>query len=97
VIATGPAAERDPTAKTAQYLREHARDLSVCAPSGGGSMRIHLEVTVTPDGAIDRINLVNLDPPPEKVAECVRKKVEQLEPPGFDASDAETFALTVVL
>ncbi len=97
ILATGPAKARDPTAKTAAYLKEHAKALASCAPKSGATMRIHLEVTVTPEGKIEGVELTNLDPPPNEVADCVKKRVGALQPPGFDASDAETFALTVVL
>jgi hypothetical protein len=97
ILSTGPAKDRDPTARTAQYLKEHAKALATCAPKSGATMRIHLEVTVTPEGKIDGVELTNLDPPPTEVADCVKKQVGALRPPGFDASEAETFALTVVL
>lgn len=96
-IETPPGTARDPTEGTASYLRAHAADLAACAPASEGELRVHLEVTVSPKGAIDRVQVTNLDPLPGGVAGCVEQKIAGLVPPGFDASKPETFALTVVL
>lgn len=87
----------DPTAQTAKYLRDGAKRLSACAPKTGASLRVHLEITVAPDGKIDRSRITNLDPLPPEVSGCVEAVVSALTPPGFDGSRAEVFALTVVL
>jgi hypothetical protein len=89
--------ERDPTEPTAAYLRAHAADLSACAPKTGARIRIHLEVQVSPAGAIERVKITNLEPPPGEIASCVDRMVRALTPPGFDGSASEVFALTVVL
>jgi hypothetical protein len=96
-VTTPPARDRDPTEATARYLREHAQDLASCAPKAGEEVRVHLEVTVQPQGAIERARITNLEPLPPGVSECVEKRVRALKPAGFDGSKAETFALTVVL
>lgn len=87
----------DATASTAAYLREHARDFAVCAPGAGEALRVHLELTVTPDGEIKSHRIANLTPVPRGTAECIKQVASQLDPPGFDASLDETFALTLVL
>jgi hypothetical protein len=92
-----PRVERDPTAPTAAYLRAHASDLSACAPKTGARVRIHLEVQVAPTGAIEKVKIENLEPPPTDVAACVDRTVRAMTPPSFDGTASETFALTVVL
>jgi hypothetical protein len=89
--------ERDPTESTAAYLRAHASELSACAPKIGARVRIHLEVQVSPAGAIEKVKITNLEPPPAEIASCVDRMVRALTPPGFDGSSSEVFALTVVL
>lgn len=58
---------------------------------------MHLEITVAPAGRIEDVRVTNLDPLPAQVASCVLERVQSFDPPGFDASSAEIFALTVVL
>lgn len=96
-VETPPHELPDPTAATARYLKERAQELGACAPKAGGEVRVHLEVTVVPKGAIERVRITNLDPLPPGVSACVHKTVLAFTPPGFDASRPETFALTVVL
>lgn len=96
-VETPPHELPDPTAATARYLKERAQELGVCAPKAGGEVRVHLEVTVVPKGAIEKVRITNLDPLPPGVSACVHKTILAFTPPGFDASRPETFALTVVL
>lgn len=89
--------ERDPTEATAQYVRNSAGLFGECAPKTGAGLRVHLEITVKPSGAIERSRVANLDPLPEEVSGCVRRVLDTLKPPGFEGASPETFALTVVL
>jgi hypothetical protein len=89
--------ERDATAATARYLKDNAQKLASCAPKTGAQLRVHLEVTVSPSGAIERSRIANLDPVPPEVSACVEEVMKTLSPPGFDAARSEVFALTVVL
>lgn len=89
--------DRDPTAKTAQYLRSEAAKLTSCAPKTGARVRVHLELEVKPTGEITRVEITNLDPAPAEVAACVDAGIQRLEPPPFDGTRAEAFALTIVL
>lgn len=92
-----PAVHRDPTADTARYLRTEAAKLTSCAPKTGARVRVHLEVEVTPKGEVTRVEITNLDPVPGEVASCVDTGIKALEPPAFDATQPEVFALTIVL
>ncbi len=96
-LTTPPYEGPDPTEATARYLRERAKALGACAPASGGEVRVHLEVTVTPKGNVERVAITNVEPVPIVVSDCVQKTVAALSPPGFDASKPETFAITVVL
>ncbi len=87
----------DPTQATAEYLKRASRRLAVCAPPHGARTRVHLEVTVRPDGTIDQIGITNVDPVPGPIATCVERELRALTPPGFDATEPQTFGLTVVL
>lgn len=87
----------DPTKQTADYLKRASRRLSVCAPAHGARTRVHLEVTVRPDGTIDQVHITNVDPVPGAIATCVDRELHTLTPPGFDATEPQTFGLTVVL
>lgn len=89
--------ERDPTEATAKYLRAHVSELSACAPKTGARLRVHLEVQVSPEGAIEKVRITNLEPLPHEIASCVDRTVRALSPPGFDGTSSEVFALTVVL
>lgn len=92
-----PAFERDPTETTGRYLKEHASDLSQCAPNTGARLRVHLEVHVSPSGAVEKVRITNLEPVTAEIAACVDRTVRALKPPGFDGTAPEIFALTVVL
>ena len=93
-----PAAPRpDPTAETARDLKKHAADSARCAPSTAPDLRVHLEITVAPSGRVQRVDLKNLDPVPPEVARCLVDRMSGLTLPSFDATEPETFALTVVL
>lgn len=93
-----PAFERpDPTKATAAYLKREIRRLALCAPEGGKRLRVHLEVTVTPGGAIDAVSIRNVEPIAQEVATCVKEQIGSFEPPPFDAIEPATFALTAVL
>jgi hypothetical protein len=96
-VETPPHEPPDPTAATARYIKEHAQDLAQCAPKSGGELRVHIEVTVMPRGAIERVRITNLDPLPPGVTQCVHRTILALKPPGFDAMRSEIFAITVVL
>lgn len=92
-----PEGSRDTSEATAAFLRSAASSLGVCAPSVGSRLRIHIEITVKPTGKIEGSRLTNLDELPPAVADCIQGKVNALEPPGFDATEAMVFVLTVVL
>lgn len=95
-----PVADRgraDPTLATARYLRDQAGRLAPCAPSRGGELHVHLEVEVAPKGQVAKVKVTNLDPVPPEVSTCVERIYSSLTPPGFDAREPATFALTVVL
>lgn len=96
-LVTPPFEGPDPTEATAKYLRERAKELGTCAPKSGGEVRVHLEVTVTPKGSVERVAITNVEPVPVPISDCVQRTVLALSPPGFDASKPETFAITVVL
>ena len=89
--------ERDPTAATARYLREHAASFSACAPKTGAQLRVHLEVQVAPAGVVEKVRITNLEPLSSDVAACVDRIANEMTPPGFDGTASEIFALTVVL
>lgn len=94
---TKPAPRPDPTKATAAYLRKQAKTLARCAPPAGAPLRVHLEVMVTPAGDVQDGRITNLEPVPGAVARCVLEALGALEPPGFDATEARRFGLTVVL
>jgi hypothetical protein len=96
-VVTAPFERPDPTEATAEYLKRAAKRLAACAPAGGKRLRVHLQVTVAPEGTIDAVSITNLDPIDPDVGACVEKEVRTFTPPPFDATEAETFALTAVL
>jgi hypothetical protein len=96
-VATPPLKERDPTARTAAYLRDQAQRFSRCAPTSGERLRVHLEIRVEPGGQMSCFKITNLEPLPPGVSVCLEAVAHELSPPGFDAHDPEDFALTVVL
>jgi hypothetical protein len=87
----------DPTKATAAYLKQASKRLAVCAPTGGAKERVHLEVTVQPEGTVEAVEIKNLDPVAPALARCVEQQVRAMSPPGFDATTPQTFGLTVVL
>jgi hypothetical protein len=93
----GEAARPDPTAATAAYLRDAASAFAPCAPSRGAALRVHLEVTVAPDGRLSEARVTNLEPLPDGVRDCALEVLGTLRPPGFDGAEPESFGLTVVL
>lgn len=92
-----PPPQQDRSAATARYLKESAGRFAACAPAGGEKIRVHVEIGVSPSGAIEAFRIANLEPVPKGVAACVEGVARGLSPPGFDASEGELFALTLVL
>lgn len=91
------ATRADPTSATQRYLGSSAPSFAGCARGSGAPERVHLEIRVSPDGAVENVRLTNLDPVPADLATCVEQQALQLRPPGFDGVASETFGLTLVL
>ncbi len=92
-----PATRPDPSLAAGRFLKAQAHRLDSCAPPTGGTLRLHLELTVTPLGKVSHTRFTNLEPVPEDVSRCISKKMSALKAPSFDATEPATFALTVVL
>ncbi|MFO0725041.1 MAG: hypothetical protein U1E65_14775 [Myxococcota bacterium] len=96
-LATEPAVRADPTAATQHYLKESAPLFQACAQSSGAPVRVQLELSVTPEGKVERVRVANLDPLPAAIVSCVEARASALEPPGFDGAQPEVFGLGLVL
>lgn len=94
---TQVATRADPTSETQRYLSSSAQRFAGCARGSGAPERVHLEIRVSPEGAVEKVRLMNLDPVPAALASCVEEQALRLTPPGFDGVTSETFALTLVL
>lgn len=87
----------DPTSATQRYLSSSAPSFQSCAQQSGAPERVHLELRVSPEGTVEKVRVMNLEPIAVSLATCVEQQALRLKPPGFDGVAAETFALTLVL
>lgn len=94
---TNLATRPDPTSATQRYLSSSAPSFQSCAQQSGAPERVHLELRVSPEGTIEKVRVMNLEPIATGLATCVEQQALRLKPPGFDGVAAETFALTLVL
>lgn len=92
-----PPAAPDPTGEVARYLRGEASRFSPCAPSAGAPVRLHLELSIQPSGALESVRIANIEPVPLAVASCAEAIARGLTPPPFDGTAVEVFSLTLVL
>ena len=92
-----PPGPPDATRDVMRYLREEAQRFSRCAPQSGGRVRLFLELTVAPTGALDAVHIANIEPVEPSLAACVEAVARTLTPPAFSADAPELFSLTLVL
>ncbi len=95
--AARPHTPGDPTAEVARYLREQATRFSPCAPPAGAPLRLHLELSIQPNGALESVRIANIEPLPPAVVACAEQTARALTPPPFEGAVTEVFSLTLVL